>query len=403
MSIQAVWWAAASAPVANPEEFALLTIMAQAADPDGCNAFRTQAWYANRGRMSDRTVRRRLADLEERGVIKRGDQSLVSHLPADERPIVWDLQIPFDWFKDIDEINDYRFGRARVPLTKENRPNLAPAPARRQRADAGVKKRPDDEADLPTESAVLGSATNGDQFGGTTRPPGLQVRSTNDPKPDGEGPDYKSGRTSSPGGTGLEVQGDRTSSPTKNTVLEPVLNTVHKERTTSSSAQDQQIGSASLNATVVQPRLDGTEPDPPAAEPDHRTVAFGIARSWIEYRKTEGVPIVMRGRTDPVHAVRNLVEPALRTGYTENEIKSALARCRNGIPSASQLDGMLSDVRQNRMVRQPNRAGTGAMAGANLHVDDLTPEERRARNPFFGAARSSEVGTGDVVPSRVVA
>ncbi len=157
------------------------------------------------------------------------------------------------------------------------------------------------------------------------------------------------------------------------------------------------------NATVVQPHLDGTEPDPPAAEPDHRTTAFGIARDWIRYRQTEGVPIVMRGRTDPIHAVRNLVEPALRSGYSENEIKNALARCRNGIPSTGQLDGMLSDVRQNRMVRQPTRAGSGAMAGANLHVDDLTPEERRARNPFIGAARSSEVINGDDTSKRVVA
>jgi hypothetical protein len=43
----------------------------------------------------------------------------------------------------------------------------------------------------------------------------------------------------------------------------------------------------------------------------------------------------------------------------------------------------------------PSRASpNGRNSGANRHVDDLTPEQRSARNPFAGAVHASQVAAG---------
>src|SRR6185437_5076812 len=44
-------------------------------------------------RKNARQIRRDLEQLEFIGLIRRGNQDLVNHLPADKRPVVWDLAI----------------------------------------------------------------------------------------------------------------------------------------------------------------------------------------------------------------------------------------------------------------------------------------------------------------------
>ena len=91
MSLKAIIWVMEDAPVENHGELAVLYALADRANDDGTAAYPSQEWISYRARCADRTVRRHLKKLEERGVIRRGDQSLVSHYPVNRRPIVWDL------------------------------------------------------------------------------------------------------------------------------------------------------------------------------------------------------------------------------------------------------------------------------------------------------------------------
>ena len=93
MSLKAMIWVMEDAPVENHAELAILYALADRANDDGTAAWPTQAWLAERARCSGRTVRRHLAALEERGVIRRGDQRLVMWERSDRRPIVWDLNM----------------------------------------------------------------------------------------------------------------------------------------------------------------------------------------------------------------------------------------------------------------------------------------------------------------------
>lgn len=94
MSIEAVAWALNDADVMDATEVLVLIGIANHADKTGRGAYAGQATLAHYARCSDRTVRRKLAALEERGVIRRGDQAGAAHIPAAVRPVVWDLIWP---------------------------------------------------------------------------------------------------------------------------------------------------------------------------------------------------------------------------------------------------------------------------------------------------------------------
>jgi hypothetical protein len=86
-------WVLEDAPDLPPHCFGVLMALASKAREDGTAAYPGQEWLAERARKSDRSVRNDLAALEKAGLIRRGDQAVVSHLPADERPVVWDLAV----------------------------------------------------------------------------------------------------------------------------------------------------------------------------------------------------------------------------------------------------------------------------------------------------------------------
>ena len=94
MSIEAVAWALNDADVMDATEVLVLIGIANHADKTGRGAYAGQATLAHYARCSDRTVRRKLAALEERGMIRRGDQAAAVHIPAAVRPVVWDLIWP---------------------------------------------------------------------------------------------------------------------------------------------------------------------------------------------------------------------------------------------------------------------------------------------------------------------
>jgi hypothetical protein len=91
VSLKAITWVMERAPVKSPAEQVVLYVLADRAHDDGRCAWPAQSWIAERTRLSTRTVRRHLSEMEARGLIRRGDQRPVQHIPPQRRPIVWDL------------------------------------------------------------------------------------------------------------------------------------------------------------------------------------------------------------------------------------------------------------------------------------------------------------------------
>lgn len=68
-----------------------LVLLANYMSPEGRGAWPAVSTMAERRGVSNRTISRHLDQLEEAGLITRGDQSAVRNLPANRRPVVWDL------------------------------------------------------------------------------------------------------------------------------------------------------------------------------------------------------------------------------------------------------------------------------------------------------------------------
>lgn len=97
MSLQAMIWALHLTPEqlgeVSPAAHLTLIAVADCAGPDGEAAWPSAQRLADVRSCSVRTIRRHLEQLEEAGLIRRGNQKIVSHLRKDRRPIVWDLPI----------------------------------------------------------------------------------------------------------------------------------------------------------------------------------------------------------------------------------------------------------------------------------------------------------------------
>lgn len=93
MSLKAITWVMENAPVESPAEMVILYALADRAHDDGSTAWPSYQWIADRAVCSRRTVIRHIKAMEKRGLIKRGDQRFVQHLPSDKRPTVWDLDL----------------------------------------------------------------------------------------------------------------------------------------------------------------------------------------------------------------------------------------------------------------------------------------------------------------------
>lgn len=133
-------WVFSDAEVENAQEYVILLAMADNAWDDGTHVFMGQKKMAAKCRCSVRTLQRHLMELEARGVIRRGDQSLVSHIPAGRRPIVWEL---------VMEKPQVSTGDNLTPLTDDTRdaPHTSPVSPhtrhpRRLTHDTGVVQEP---------------------------------------------------------------------------------------------------------------------------------------------------------------------------------------------------------------------------------------------------------------------
>lgn len=91
MSVEAIVWALDEAPDVPPSCLAVLVGLANHAHSDGRGAHPSQERLAHYARKSVRSVRNDLAELQRRGLIRRGDQRHAAFMPTDRRPVVWDL------------------------------------------------------------------------------------------------------------------------------------------------------------------------------------------------------------------------------------------------------------------------------------------------------------------------
>lgn len=93
MSHQAVTWVLDNTPQLDPGLALTLLVLAEHADDEGRGAFPSQATLARRAHKTERAVRNDLTRLERLGLVSRGDQSRTARMPANRRPVVWDLAI----------------------------------------------------------------------------------------------------------------------------------------------------------------------------------------------------------------------------------------------------------------------------------------------------------------------
>lgn len=97
MSVQAMSWAL-SLPVQTLKDSSarhVLLCLANYAGSNGAGAFPSASTLAQDTGLSERTVRYKLDDLEQSGLIKKGNQAIAAvHIDRhDRRPVVYDLQI----------------------------------------------------------------------------------------------------------------------------------------------------------------------------------------------------------------------------------------------------------------------------------------------------------------------
>lgn len=94
MSQQATAWVLYEAPIElDAIEFRLLTIIADNVDNEGRGFGKSVKTLMElyRAPIGERTVRNKLAHMVEIGVLREGDQRLVSYLPGNRRPKVYDI------------------------------------------------------------------------------------------------------------------------------------------------------------------------------------------------------------------------------------------------------------------------------------------------------------------------
>lgn len=139
MSFLAQEWAEDHAPVADTYERIILMKLARHASDDGTGAYPLVSTMATAALCDTETVRRRLRAMTQRGLIALGDQRLARAKSPHMKPRVYDVLIPHGWYspEQLAKVNRERAETGLHPITPENRPPIAPAPARKRRADHG--------------------------------------------------------------------------------------------------------------------------------------------------------------------------------------------------------------------------------------------------------------------------
>ena len=126
MSLQAMNWVLYDIDPDELEqsEFRILLVMADHADTEGCGVWLGAAKISKLSRLSLRQVRYALRHLQDKGIIRRGDQRLVKHLPGNKRPVVYDLVMDEDRGATIAPQTEEQGCNATAPQTEEQGCNV---------------------------------------------------------------------------------------------------------------------------------------------------------------------------------------------------------------------------------------------------------------------------------------
>ncbi len=182
-----VLWVIDHAPVYDAEERAVLVALVIKGDFDGMNCFRSYPTLAAAARVDAKTAGRKCRAMEARGILRRQEKHrsrVWLSIPKEQRPVIWEVMIPAEWWSaaQLESINEQRAGMGRAPITPGTRPPLAPAPAKKTRADKGVK-RPRKTTNKPVENLTPGTASpwgktdTGVREAGTASPGGEDCKS----------------------------------------------------------------------------------------------------------------------------------------------------------------------------------------------------------------------------------
>ncbi|WP_242911531.1 hypothetical protein [Actinomadura terrae] len=200
MSLYPILWAVEHAPVRDAEERSVLVALVMKGSFDGRDCHRSYKTLGHIARVDRKTAERKCRAMEARGLLRRQTgQMPVSwkRLPADKKTVVWEVMIPADFWSPVqlEEINTARTERGLPPITRDNRPPLAPAPPKHARADKGKPAPQRRPKSLPPKNDETGpgKATN------ETKPPESAERG-----------DSQSRRSDGSGGTDSPVAGGLT-------------------------------------------------------------------------------------------------------------------------------------------------------------------------------------------------
>lgn len=162
MSWQATSWALREAPCPNASARLVLIALADRCQPDGRSAWPTIETLMAEAHCSRATVKRALHDMEELGIIRRGDQSLSAHdehggwLAPQWRPIVWELCMNVS----LEQVSE-KPGRQALEERKNRRLKMSPQHCK-QSDSRGIKMSPQPTSGVTGEpsSGVTGEPLN---------------------------------------------------------------------------------------------------------------------------------------------------------------------------------------------------------------------------------------------------
>ncbi|WP_158012966.1 hypothetical protein [Streptomyces sp. Root369] len=309
----------------DAEERAILMALVMKGDFDGCNCFRSYGTLAKVARVDAKTAGRRCREMEKRGILRRQTQyhsrSWLA-IPEKQRPVVWEVMIPAEWWSalQLEEINEQRASLGRHPLTSENRPMLAEAPAKKTRADKGTKrtKMADQSGEDPGTDSPWGVADADAEEGadpGTRSPhpgdyesvpPGLEVPQPSESPSEELAPAARSAGDARRASTGSSARGG--CAATQKPARSRKKTRLTREEAAAVAVVEQAVPPSLLELLAGQ-KVPNTWRVSMLRELEHRTpeqLADRVARRWVAHRYQSHL-LAGRGIDNPYKVLQALV------------------------------------------------------------------------------------------------
>jgi hypothetical protein len=321
------------------------------AHKDGTGAWAKPATVAEYANCSKRTVQRHVKVLLEDGYLREGDQGLVSHIPADRRPIVYEIA--------MDEATRIAWREQRAPGRRDEaagrgsvrRDNSSP-----RSDDAGGDNLSPRRGDDVSPRAAADDVTPVSPRDVT---PVTQRRDT------AMSPEPSENQQSEPSGP-VDSLRSSTAGDRETGAQEPV-----------SGAADGASPTRAIGTGAQEPVSGADELDAKRRQKDdlarRRSDAEKITRRFHGWYTGEHGPIADSSRDHL--ACRGLIEKAL-VDYTEDEVRRALWALKRPVPTKREWQDALVAVRRGRPV--PTGPGGGGGRPTNVHHSGDPDARRRA-------------------------